>query len=244
MDEHRQGVATNGARAESRSEQGWGKDPEWFDAKAAGWWCWGQCCQIGGGWCSGAGPWVAVNGEMARRDDGNTAPGVLRTRPHVSAGGCGVNRPGTDIHGYMRGLAGRLRRVRVCCGDWSRVLTPCATTIHGIAGVFVDPPYSAEADRDMGCYAVDCGVVAHAVREWCIANGDNPAMRIVLAGYEGEHAMPPSWRVHAWTTQGGMANGSKEADSRGKQNTSRERLWFSPGCVRPEPGLFEQENVT
>ena len=27
MDEHRQGVATNGARAESRSEQGWGKDP-------------------------------------------------------------------------------------------------------------------------------------------------------------------------------------------------------------------------
>ena len=26
MDEHRQGVATNGARAESRSEQGWGKD--------------------------------------------------------------------------------------------------------------------------------------------------------------------------------------------------------------------------
>ena len=27
MYEHRQGVATNGARAESRSEQGWGKDP-------------------------------------------------------------------------------------------------------------------------------------------------------------------------------------------------------------------------
>ena len=27
MDEHRQGVATNGARAESTSEQGWGKDP-------------------------------------------------------------------------------------------------------------------------------------------------------------------------------------------------------------------------
>lgn len=26
MDEHRQGVATNGARAESTSEQGWGKD--------------------------------------------------------------------------------------------------------------------------------------------------------------------------------------------------------------------------
>lgn len=26
-------------------------DPEWFDPKAAGWWCWGLCCWIGGGWC-------------------------------------------------------------------------------------------------------------------------------------------------------------------------------------------------
>jgi hypothetical protein len=26
-------------------------DPEYFDAKAAGWWCWGACCWIGSGWC-------------------------------------------------------------------------------------------------------------------------------------------------------------------------------------------------
>ena len=39
MDEHRQGVATNGARAESRSEQGWGKDRlkiEVMDAPGSG----------------------------------------------------------------------------------------------------------------------------------------------------------------------------------------------------------------
>ena len=35
MDEHRQGVATNGARAESTSEQGWGKDPWHFDVSAS-----------------------------------------------------------------------------------------------------------------------------------------------------------------------------------------------------------------
>ena len=33
-------------------------DPEWFDAKIAGWWCWGACNWIGSGWCSGTGPWI------------------------------------------------------------------------------------------------------------------------------------------------------------------------------------------
>lgn len=27
-------------------------DPDHFDAKVAGWWVWGQCCWIGGAWCS------------------------------------------------------------------------------------------------------------------------------------------------------------------------------------------------
>lgn len=27
-------------------------DPHFFDAKVAGWWCWGACCWIGSGWCS------------------------------------------------------------------------------------------------------------------------------------------------------------------------------------------------
>ena len=26
-------------------------DPEHYDAKIAGWWCWGACCWIGSGWC-------------------------------------------------------------------------------------------------------------------------------------------------------------------------------------------------
>ena len=32
-------------------------DPEYYDAKIAGWWCWGACNWIGDGWCSGKGPW-------------------------------------------------------------------------------------------------------------------------------------------------------------------------------------------
>jgi hypothetical protein len=28
------------------------QEPDYFDAKVAGWWCWGLCCWIGGGWCT------------------------------------------------------------------------------------------------------------------------------------------------------------------------------------------------
>src|SRR5574337_1199742 len=33
-------------------------DPAYYDAKVAGWWCWGACNWIGSGWCSGEGPWI------------------------------------------------------------------------------------------------------------------------------------------------------------------------------------------
>ena len=56
-------------------------DPEWFDAKIAGWWCWGACNWIGSGWCGGLGPWV---------HDGNTIVDS-RKLPHLSAGR-GINR--------------------------------------------------------------------------------------------------------------------------------------------------------
>lgn len=37
-------------------------DPDYYDAKIAGWWLWGICAWIGSGWCSGDGPWQQVDG--------------------------------------------------------------------------------------------------------------------------------------------------------------------------------------
>jgi DNA adenine methylase len=42
-------------------------DPEYYDAKIAGWWCWGACAWIGTGWCSGEGPWIVEDGEIKNR---------------------------------------------------------------------------------------------------------------------------------------------------------------------------------
>lgn len=102
---------------------------------------------------------------------------------------------------------------------------------HGMTGVFLDPPYADTASRTTGLYAVDCQKVAHDVRVWAIEQGKNPLMRIVLAGYEGEHKMPASWRVHEWKAVGGYGLEGDE-DSPGRVNRDRERLWMSPACIK------------
>lgn len=202
-------------------------DPDYYDAKAAGWWCWGLCCWIGSGWCSGEGAWVSDGGVMVKRDAGQ---GVHRKRPHLGNAGQGVHRTRTEsLLEYLGEFSERLRNVRVCCGDWSRVCGPSVTVKHGLTGVFLDPPYADTARRANNLYAVDCLKVAHDVRQWAIENGSDPRMRIVLAGYEGEHVMPSDWRTIAWTTAGGY--GSQGGTGRGSTNRTRERLWLSPHCL-------------
>lgn len=202
-------------------------DPDGYDAKIAGWWVWGLCSWIGTGWCSGVGPWQATGTGWTK---GSAGRGINRQMPHVSDAGRGINRQGAAILEAMTALSARLRGVRVCSGDWSRVCGPSVTTKLGTTAVFMDPPYSAEAGRTKNIYAVDCLSVAHEARQWAIANGSNPHMRICLAGYEGEHEMPDDWEVVAWKAKGGY--GSQSENSEARENAKRERLWFSPHCLR------------
>ncbi len=75
-------------------------DPDFYDARMAGWWAWGQSAWIGAGWCSGRGPWVVgADGRIARRTDGG---GVHRKIPFLSANGRGVKRPQAREPGVAR----------------------------------------------------------------------------------------------------------------------------------------------
>ena len=230
-------------------------EPDFYDAKVAGWWAWGLCCWIGSGWCSGEGPWTFHDGEWVNRKRphlGDAGQGVNRKRPHLGDAGHGVNRQlphlgnaghgvrrklphlgdgrGSSLVPYMQSLADRLRNVRVCCGDWARICGPSPTFTHGMTGVFLDPPYSDEADR-AEVYRTEDLTVAHRVREWAIEAGKNPLMRVALCGYDTEHAMPPDWEVCAWKAAGGYGNQGDE--TRGRDNASREVVWFSPACLPP-----------
>ena len=236
-------------------------DPEFYDVKIAGWWVWGQCIWIGSGWCTGVSSWSGkpfADGALAHErlpHLGNAGRGVNRQLPHLGDAGRGVHRKrphlgnagrgavcvsdrtlGTreELLTYMRQLAERLRAVRVCCGDWSRICGPSPTIKHGITGVFLDPPYSDDADREGGLYQADSLTVAHEVRKWAIANGDEPLMRIALCGYDGEHEMPDSWECVAWKAAGGYGS---QANGSGRENCNRERIWFSPHCQSRQKAL-------
>lgn len=205
-------------------------DPDYYDAKVAGWWVWGINAWIGSGWCSGRGCWnVDEFGAVVKVEKA----GVKRQRPHLGDRGQGVNRKLESLSAYMQALADRLRGVRVCSGDWSRVVTNGALAYGDTVGVFLDPPYAADTGRDMTLYTHETDVSA-AVRQWAIDNGDNTRYRIALCGYEGEHEMPESWQCFSW--KAGPSYKSSNGDQTG--NRHRERIWFSPHCLTKQPTLF------
>jgi hypothetical protein len=370
-------------------------DPMYYDARIAGWWCWGLCQWIGGGWCTPHGqtadgkstnealplpgqdgrgalvrgerrrilsvncPGVGVHrtgerpaewkqipalwhphghgvhnklphisgkdggtgrgvhqvsgsriqhggteAQRGEKDEINSVspslsgePGLDQRRPHLTGNGggkVGVNsqvspdadlsvsrclrgeggRPqladafsrGRGIHGYDAAetcaarrawlldwfgrLRDRLRSVRVCCGDWSRVCSsPSTTTRLGLTGVFLDPPYPTHdgdgaASRDGNLYAHgeergELDRVRDEVLAWCREYGADRRMRIAGCGYDtdGYAALEADgWEAVAWKTQGGYANRGKGDGE--NLNAKRERVWFSPGCLRPGAGLF------
>ena len=200
-------------------------DPDSYDAKVAGWWAWGICCWIGSGWCSGKGPWGAVDGQLVHL--GNAGRGVKRQRVHLGDAGRGVN---AGLLEWMESLAARLRYVRVCCGDWQRVVTKGAMTHGRTLGIFLDPPYD-QALRTSAIYNRDSEGISAQVRRWAIAHGDDPRYRIVLAGYVGEHDMPDDWRVIAWKARRTCGRSTKQDSG----NRRKERLWLSPACLAMQP---------
>lgn len=233
-------------------------NPDYYDAKIAGWWCWGVCCWIGSGFCSGRGPWAVREVEGVRQlvNLGNAGRGVNRKRVHLSNAGMGVNRKLVNLgdagrgglYCWMDSLAKRLYRVRVCCGDWTRVCGGRSgdSLQHFFASgqlcaVFLDPPYADTANRTDKLYSYDDLDVAHAVRDWAVEHGNDPRLRICLAGYDGEHEMPGDWEVVEWKAQGGYAR-IADGDTQGKANRHSERLWFIPNCLKAtaqDAQLFE-----
>lgn len=195
-------------------------DPDYFDAEVAGRWVWGAGQWIGSGW--GHRP--------------------TRQLPFLAHSGMGLHsfaHRDAGPYGTIGRLAARMRHVRVCCGDWTRLLTKSALVTNpraggGTAAVFLDPPYS-HALHDGETYgAAD---VAPAVAVWAREHGEDPALRIALCGYEGEHEMP-GWTAVRWDTTKGQRGGgwgqtARSKNNRARENARRETVWFSPSCLRP-----------
>ena len=212
------------------------EDPDFYDPKIAGYWCWGTCIWIGSGFCSGDGPHHTngANFFNARKLPhlGDAGRGINRQLPHLGDAGRGERKE--FILQWMRDLQSRLRDVRISCGDWTRVLESSVTTRHGLTGVFLDPPYT-KGEMNYAAGGVG-GDLSSAVRMWCVTSGNDENLRIVLCGHAGEHdeLLRHGWSVAAWRARKGYAN-SEEA----LQNTADETLWCSPNCDAAAQGALD-----
>lgn len=198
-------------------------------------------------------PHITEDGQGVNRPAAKL-PGVKLQRPHIGNNGQEVNTaavrsPGVsdddfhpmtmpELRRWFRFLSARLRHVRILNGDWSRACTGGALLSLSVrkspenaCGVFLDPPYADTAGRDASLYSVDSLSVAHDVRKWAIENGNNAKMRIVLAGFDGEHEMPADWKCVEWHRKGFLKGGMGNTSKSGKDQQHRERLWLSPHCL-------------
>ncbi len=236
-------------------------DPDWFDSKVAGWWCWGLCCWIGSGWCSGTGSWTVRDGEVVKTTGdgansqipflsgdgqgvnrkipnlGDNGTGVNRQIPELATNGRGVLRPIEDLvrggeadaysaHlvAYMRQLRDTLRRVRVTCGDWSRVLTPSVTVRHGMTGVVLDPPYG-EGNVDYSNGGNLDKNIAKNVWDWAVENGGDPSFRIIVCAYDDGRRVPNDWTIVKWKARKGYQTAEND-------RSDEEILYLSPNCIK------------
>jgi len=232
-------------------------DPEYYDAKIAGWWVWGINNWIGSEWCSGNGTWTLQDGILVKKKStdergidkrkpriGNQTGGCLsvngkgisKRKPQIGSHARGCLSTGSELISYFEKLSLRLRgnACKIICGDWKRCVTPSCTVHTGIpVGVFLDPPYGG--DRDL-VYAHDDTGVYLEVLNWCKEKGGDDRFRIALCGYTGYYDELESlgWTPYYWSAHGGYGNQSQK---RGRVNKHREVVWFSPHCLQPTQQL-------
>jgi len=201
-------------------------------------------------------PHLADNGQGANHAN-TREEGVGRQLPHLANNGKGANHANTrepgvslayeyhpmtmpELRRWFAFLSARLRHVRILNGDWSRACTNGALKTlpvrqgDGVAGVFLDPPYADTAERMGSIYTHDDLQVAHAAREWAIKAGADPKLRIVFAGFDGEHGTAftdAGWREVEWYKTGFLKGGMGNVGGTGNTQMTRDRLWLSPHCI-------------
>lgn len=213
---------------EDRLIEGLAADPEYHDPVQAGYWIWAASCWIGSGLtCPNQRPHISTGGRGVH---------ALGQIPHISNSGMGVTDPyNTNLYTWFRQLSERLRYVRVVCGDWKRVCGGHWQDDRGIAGIFMDPPYSGNIGRNECLYHKESMTVAADVNAWCLERGAQPLYRIVIAGYEEhQNLLEHGWTAYHWQTSGGYGNISQnhKQNNPGKINRGRETLYISPHCLR------------
>lgn len=184
------------------------EDPEFSDARAAGWWVWGISLWIGSEWCG-------VDSAQVQRDK---VPALTGSRVSV---GRGIKREHRDeLVAWFSAIAARLERVVVLNRDWTSAVTPSMLADTRTSGaftraVFLDPPY-----RDSKDYYGVGGNPAEDSYEWAVEHGER--YRIAYCCHAGDFPLPDGWT---------SAEPREFKGRRNREGRALDVVMFSPACI-------------
>ena len=204
------------------------EDPDFYDAKAAGWWAWGASSWIGSGWC------IKDEDKRPHIADGLTGRGIQVQRN----GFLGLIGEGERYKPWFQLLAERLSRVIVLNRDWKAAVTPSALRDYEkhnfTIAVFLDPPYRTEHRQKHPLYQSDVDgtsdKTAEDTWEWAQVHGER--YRIGYACREGDILVPRGWATRTMGFQG---------ISRADRRSNTDMIIFSTACMRVQQSLFNND---
>jgi site-specific DNA-adenine methylase len=213
-------------------------DPEYFDAKIAGWWVWGIGAAVGLNFCRRPNSRIAHALTLPQPENSEYA---IYRKTLLVGKEIGIHRRATkrNLKEYFRFLRERLQFVQICCKEWHQILTPIKYPENGFSGIFLDPPYCRDKKSiDGRIYRDYSKNLADDVLKWAIDNGKKPKVRIALCGFLDDCAALDDWEKFTWKNTKGYL-GPK------KSTRPFEAIWFSPNCLKPDQlELFNEDNRT
>ena len=206
------------------------EDPDYYNARAAGWWIWGASCWIGKGWCSGT-----MYETVPSHYGIGGGRGVQMQRSAVP-----FQTPNDRIGPWFKKLSERLEKVTVFNDSWKIAVgdSAMAATFAGkVKCVFLDPPYLTSNRSKAKIYKADedgntVNRVAEEAYEWAVENGDR--YRIAYCCHQDDFPVPADWDSTIRSFVGYKTTGGK------KVNDNNDLIMFSPACLEKtnQPDLF------
>ena len=237
-------------------------DPDFFDARIAGWWIWGICIWIGGGWCdSGAAgrkkkPALAGHGSPSEKGRPMAGRGVMSAQlPQLSGSdgtgvgyGCGINRgrlphlagpanPGGKGVGHGRGIFSS--RVEELSG-YFRLLQKRFIRTRFTCGDFrrVLTPTVTTSHGRVGI-VLDPPYGAAANRCKRLYAVDDLDIAVAARDWAIEHGEDERYRIVLCGYEGEHEGKMPESwrcaawkSHSGYASAGKERIWLSPHCSR------------
>jgi hypothetical protein len=245
-------------------------DPAWFDAKIAGWWCWGSCNWIGSGWCSGNGPWVH-DGETlvnARKLPhlGDAGQGINRKLPHLGDAGKGINRQLPHLGDAGKGINRQLPHLgnagrgdkhprRAYIEEWFGLLHQRLRDVRVACGDWARVCKDSVTTRHgltavfldppyaKGAMDYSAGGMGLGIAEAVRAwSVDNGADKKLRIVLCGHAGEHDALLAHGWHTRDWTARKGYAMTDEAVGNSASETIWCSPHCVPAEKvrGLFDE----